>query len=87
MKPPELATPMTSDRAPLSRGLGGRELRQAGRDRRAGKRKFADAALRRPVAQAERGLGVARLGRVAEEQQVGLRQREPSEVTALWHAP
>src|SRR5690606_36160291 len=35
---------------------------------------LADAAFGRPVAQAERGLGVARLGDVAQEQQVWLRQ-------------
>ena len=46
------------------------------RDRRARQREFADAALARPVAQAERGLGIARLDRVAEKQEVGLRQRE-----------
>ncbi len=54
-------------------GLARREERQARGDGRAA-RPFADAALAGPVAQAERGLGVAGFGGVAEEQQVRLRQ-------------
>src|SRR3546814_2440340 len=44
------------------------------RSLRADAGELADAALGRPVAQPERGLGVRRLDDVAEEQQVGLRQ-------------
>jgi hypothetical protein len=58
----------------MGRRLGGDQGRQAGADPRAGQDELADAALADPVAQAERGLGVAGLDRVAEEQQVRRRQ-------------
>ncbi len=51
-----------------------RELRQADADRVRRTRQFADAFVARPVAQTEGRLGKTGLRRVAEEQQVGLRQ-------------
>ena len=48
MTPPRLATPITSARAPARRGLGGRQARQPGGDRRARQREFADAFVRAP---------------------------------------
>ena len=52
-----------------------RQPRQTGRDRGACARPFTDDAVTGPVAKTKRSLGIAGLGRVAEEQQVRLRQR------------
>ena len=75
MNPPELATPITSDLAPFATASAGVSLGRPVVTVALGEREFADAAIGGPVAQTECGLGVARLGRVAEEQEVGLRQR------------
>ena len=75
--PPALATPITSERAPRRRGLGRRQRGQAGGDASRRAARYSPTHLSaRPVAQAEGGLGIAGLGRVAEEQQIGRRQVE-----------
>ena len=54
-------------------GLSRPQVRQAGGHGRSRQRVFADALVRRPVAQPERGLRVRGIGGVAEEQQVRAR--------------
>ena len=69
-------------------GLAGRQSRQARGDRRPLAGPLADASLGHPVAQPEGGLGVRRLGRVTEEQQIriGQFQDDRGRGTALRHA-
>ena len=57
--PPVFATPMTSRARPCAQRLAGRQPRQARGDRRPLARPLADAALGRPVAQPECGLGIS----------------------------
>ena len=64
------ATPITSERAPRACASRGAELRQPGADRRFGQGELADAQVARPVAQAKRRLGVPRLGRISQEQEI-----------------
>ena len=55
-------------------GASTRQLRQTERDRIRRACVFADALFRRPIAEPERSLGVARVGHVADKQQIGMRQ-------------
>ncbi len=72
--PPTLATPMTSPRAPRARASVRRKARQPGGDRGFRAPPLADAAIGYPVTQPEGRLGERRLGRIAEEQQIRIRQ-------------
>ena len=60
-----------------SRRCPGVETRQPQRDARSGQGVLADATIPRPIAQAERGLRETRLGDIAQEQKIRLRQHEP----------
>jgi hypothetical protein len=76
MRPPTGVTPISSERAPAAAAAAG-HLRQAQVDRAARQARLPDAAFRRPVAQAEGGLGLERIGFLTQEQQIGRVQFHP----------
>ena len=84
MWPPALATPITMLRAPRAAAALGSRLRQPQRDTRSRQGVLADATIPRPIAQAERRLGETRLGDIAEEQKIRLRQHEPGDGDGLF---